>query len=200
MQRRWCIRPSQSLRASSPIGGAKGFFEAMGLNDKSEFIAPFSKIAPHPWLPLWGSCPNGTERAVGSIILVHIAVEPFCPLIILQMIFLRNLMQGRRCIQPSQSLRASSPIGGAKGFFEAMGLNDKSEFIAPFSKIAPHPWLPLWGSCPNGTERAVGSIILVHIAVEPFCPLIILQMIFLRNLMQGRRCIQPSQSLRASSP
>ena len=45
------------------------------------FVALFVKFASHPWLPLRGSCPNGTERAVGSILFVQITKEPFLSII-----------------------------------------------------------------------------------------------------------------------
>ena len=48
---------------------------------KFRFVEQFVKFASHPWLPLWGSCPNGTERAVGSILLVQITKEPFLSII-----------------------------------------------------------------------------------------------------------------------
>ena len=86
---------------------------------KFRFIALFVKFASHPWLPLRGSCPEGTERAVGSIILVQIAVGRFCLLFFLKMIFLRELMQRRWCIQPSQALSRQLPQRGSQGLLRS---------------------------------------------------------------------------------
>ena len=66
-----------------------------------------SRLRKSPWLPLWGSCPEGTERAVGTIFSVQTAKRPFCP-------FYGGLYKDDGAYSPLRRCRASSPRGRAK--------------------------------------------------------------------------------------